>query len=172
MRPYVTRPYVRKIFGLPLLSVLATGLAFAGNNSNTQSDTVAKADTEQTAPIAAMSAMAKTDAAVKVEPVVKMIAPKAEASEPILPPPDGNELAQSCKAEAEGFDAGYCLGVVEGVIASMRLCKRDRSVITLGEAADAAAKYLASHPDRLKERDVVLARKALSQAYPCGVSRR
>jgi hypothetical protein len=106
-----------------------------------------------------------------LEPVVKVTTPKAEVSDSILPPPDGNELAESCKAETEGFDAGYCLGVVEGVITSMKLCKRDRSVITLGEAADATAKYLATHPEKLKERDVLLARKALSEAYPCGLRR-
>jgi Ssp1 endopeptidase immunity protein Rap1a len=87
-----------------------------------------------------------------------------------LPPPDGGDLVLSCKAEVEGFDAGYCLGVVEGVIASMKVCKQDRSAITLGEEADATEKYLASHPEKLKERDVVLARKALSKAYPCGGS--
>lgn len=76
----------------------------------------------------------------------------------------------SCKAEVQGFDAGYCLGVVEGVMASMRVCKQDHSAITLGEAADALEKYLSSHPDKLNERDVVLARKALSKAYPCGLS--
>ena len=81
---------------------------------------------------------------------------------------DGNELAMSCKAEVQGFNAGYCLGVVEGVMASMRVCKQGHSAITLGEAADALEKYLSSHPDKWNERDVVLARKALSKAYPCG----
>ena len=81
---------------------------------------------------------------------------------------NGDELAKSCKAEVQGFDAGYCLGVVEGVMATMRACKHDHSVITLGEAADAVEKYLSTHPDKLNQREVVLARKALSKAYPCG----
>jgi hypothetical protein len=50
----------------------------------------------------------------------------------------------------------------------MRVCKQDRSAIKLGEAADAVEKYLSNHPDKLNERDVVLARKALSKAYSCG----
>jgi hypothetical protein len=85
---------------------------------------------------------------------------------------DGNILAVSCRSDVEGFDAGYCLGVVEGAIASMRLCKSGSSAITLGEAADAVEQYLASHPEKLDKRDVVVARKALSKAFPCGGGRR
>ena len=104
---------------------------------------------------------------VKMAAMIKMDTQKTDCmvNSPSL---DGNELALSCKAEVEGFDAGYCLGVVEGVIASMRLCKQDHSAITLGEAADAMERYLSSHPNKLNERDVILARKALSKAYPCG----
>ena len=39
---------------------------------------------------------------------------------------DGNELAAHCKESTEGFDAGYCLGIVEGLLAPLR-----RSAITL-----------------------------------------
>ena len=101
----------------------------------------------------------KTDAMVKAG-----IPPSPDKPDKL----DGNELAVSCKAEVQRFDAGYCLGVVEEVMASMRVCKQDHSAITLGEVADAMEKYLSSHPDKLNERDVVLARKALSKAYPCG----
>ena len=112
----------------------------------------------------------KADASVKADAnktdaVVKPAIPSSPDKPDKL---DGDELAMSCKAEVQGFDAGYCLGVVEGVMASMRVCKRDHSLITLGEAADAVEKYLSTHPDKLNQREVVLARKALSKAYPCG----
>jgi len=139
------------VYGLALLLALAPGSAFARNNVNSKADATVRADVE------------KTDAMVKAS-----IPPSPEKSEKL----DGNGLAVSCKAEVEGFDAGYCLGVVEGVITSMRVCKQGYSVITLGEAADALEKYLSSHPEKLNERDVVLARKALSQAFPCGSFRR
>jgi len=131
------------IFGLALLLAFTPGSAFAGNKA----DATEKADS------------GNTDAVVK-----RVIPPSPDKPDKL----DGYELAMSCKGKAEGFDAGYCLGVVEGVIASMRVCRQDQPVITLGEAADAVEKYLSSHPDKLNERDVVLARKALSKAYPCG----
>jgi len=157
------------IVGLALWLGLATGSAFAGNDTANKADTVAKAAAGPADGMTTIDAMARTDTA-DIRPMVKMDSRKTKAmmKAQVSPPPDGSELALSCKAEVEGFDAGYCLGVVEGVIASMRVCKQDHSVITLGEAADATEKYLASHPEKLKERDVVLARKALSKAYPCG----
>ncbi|MFY9645046.1 MAG: Rap1a/Tai family immunity protein [Terriglobales bacterium] len=131
---------------LALLLVLVAGSAFAGNNAN---------------------AAVKTDADGANAMVKASIPPPADQAETL----DGNELAVSCRADIQGFDAGYCLGVVEGVMASMRVCKRDHSVITLGEAADAMETYLTSHPDKLNERGAVLARKALSKAFPCGAFR-
>jgi hypothetical protein len=138
-------------------------------------ETLAKADTgpaDPADPVVKMDATIKTGATANTEPMIKTDAHKTESLKKaqVLPPPDGHELALSCKAEVEGFDAGYCLGLVEGVIASMRLCSQRHSIVTLGEAADAMAKYLESHPDKLKRRDVVLARKALAKAYPCGPS--
>ena len=135
------------ICGLVLLLALTAGSAFASNNARNKADAIAKADAD------------KTDAMVKAGTL-----PSSDKPDKL----DGNELALSCKAEVQGFDAGYCLGVVEGVMASMRVCKRDHSAITLGEAADAVEKYLSNHPDKLNEREVVLARKALSKAYTCG----
>ena len=158
-------------FVLALLFAFVTTPVDAQTVAQNKNQTVAKAETSEDS-MAKMDAIVKSDSAAKLEPVVKVTSPKAEIRDSILPAPDGNELADSCKAQAEGFDAGYCLGVVEGVIASMKLCKRDHSVITLGEATDATAKYLANHPEKLKQRDVVVARKALSEAYPCGGSRR
>jgi|SRR5208282_4142756 hypothetical protein len=137
------------IFSLALLLALTAGSAFASNKA----DATAKADAD------------KADTTVKTDAMVKPAIPPSPDEPDKL---DGNELAMSCRAEVQGFDAGYCLGVVEGVMSTMRACKQDRSVITLGEAADAVEKYLSSHPDKLNEREVVLARKALSKAYPCG----
>lgn len=151
------------------LVALATILASAQNGTLGKTDTAVKAEASPAGGAATMEAMVRTDATAGMNPMVKLDSHKTKAmiKTQILPPPDGSELALSCKAEAEGFDAGYCLGVIEGVIASMKVCKQDHSVVTLGEAADATEKYLASHPERLQERGVALARKALSKAYPC-----
>ena len=148
------------IFIFALLLVLTAGLALASDKAAGAGKTGAtvKADAEK-ADATVNADADKTDAMVK----------PAIPSSPDRPDKlDGDELALSCKGEVQGFDAGYCLGVVEGVMASMRVCKRDHSVITLGEAADAVEKYLSNHPEKLNEREVVLARKALSKAYPCG----
>ena len=139
------------IFSLALLLALTAGSAFASNKA----DATVKADAEKA------DAMVKTDSSNADAMVKRGIPPSPDKL-------DGNELAMSCKGEVQDFDAGYCLGVVEGVMATMRVCKQDRSAITLGLAADAVEKYLSNHPDKLKERDVVLARKALSKAYSCG----
>jgi Rap1a immunity proteins len=162
------------VCSLTLLLALAIGSAFAGDATTSKADAVAKAEASPADRTATMDAMLRTDAVAGMSPMVKMDSHKTKAmiKARVLPPPDGSELALSCKAEVEGFDAGYCLGVVEGVIASMRVCKQDHSAITLGQAADATEKYLAGHPEKLNERDVVLARKALSKAYPCGPFRR
>lgn len=79
---------------------------------------------------------------------------------------DGSDLALSCKESTQGFDAGYCLGIVEGVIStSKKVC--NRSAITLGDAVAVVDKYLQDNPDKLNKRDAVLVREALSKAYPC-----
>jgi hypothetical protein len=80
---------------------------------------------------------------------------------------NGHELAASCGQSVQGFDAGYCLGVVEGVIStSKKVC--NHSSITLDDAVMVVDKYLKSNPDKLNKRDAILVREALSQAYPCG----
>ncbi len=79
---------------------------------------------------------------------------------------NGTELAASCQQSAQGFDAGYCLGVVEGVIGtSKKVC--NHSPITLADAVMIVDKYLRNNPDKLNKRDTILVREALSQAYPC-----
>jgi len=167
---------MKRAFSVMFISVLLLSLATSlvtAQNSPATSAAAAKSDASQPEP-AKLDAMLRSDAAPGITPMVKMNSGRTKAmiKTSLPPPPDGNELAMSCKAEVEGFDAGYCLGVVEGVIASMRVCKSDRSTITLGEAADITEKYLTSHPEQLHERDVVLARKALAKAFPCGVFRR
>jgi hypothetical protein len=79
---------------------------------------------------------------------------------------NGTELAASCQQSVQGFDAGYCLGVVEGVIStSKKVC--NHSPITLGEGVTIVDKYLRNNPDKLNKRDAILVREALSKAYPC-----
>ena len=149
------------IFGLALLLALTAGSAFASNNASNKADATVKADADKGDATAKADAWVKTDSSNADAMVKRGIPPSPDKL-------DGNELAMSCKGEVQDFDAGYCLGVVEGVMATMRVCKQDRSAIPLGEAADAVEKYLSNHPDKLNERDAVLARKALSKAYPCG----
>lgn len=152
-----------------VLGLLAGSPAFAENNATEKTDTATTPDANQPDP-AKEDAMLRTDATAGMSPLVKLDSHRTRAmlQSSVPPPPDGNELALSCKTGVEGFDAGYCLGVVEGVIASMRVCKPDHSVITLGEAADAIEKYLDAHPNKLHDRDVVVTKKALAQAFPCG----
>jgi Rap1a immunity proteins len=79
---------------------------------------------------------------------------------------DGNELAAYCKESTQGFDAGYCLGIVEGVIStSKKIC--NHSAITLGDAVTVVDKYIQNNPNKLNKRDAVLVREALSKSYPC-----
>src|SRR5205085_6208346 len=75
---------------------------------------------------------------------------------------NGTELATACQESTQGFDAGYCLGVVEGVIStSKKVC--NHSAITLGDAVTVVDKYLRNNPDKLNKRDAELVREALSK---------
>jgi Rap1a immunity proteins len=81
---------------------------------------------------------------------------------------NGTELATACQESTQGFDAGYCLGVVEGVIStSKKVC--NHSAITLGEAVAVVNKYIQDNPNKLNKRDAELVREALSKTYPCSV---
>ena len=80
---------------------------------------------------------------------------------------DGKELATSCRASTQGFDAGYCLGVIEGVISTSRTTC-NRTTITLADAAIVVDQYLTDNPTKLDKRDAVLVREALAKKYPCG----
>lgn len=80
---------------------------------------------------------------------------------------DGHELAMSCRASTQGFDAGYCLGVIEGVISSSKTTC-NRTAITLADAAIVVDQYLTDNPTKLNKRDAILVREALAKKYPCG----
>jgi len=80
---------------------------------------------------------------------------------------DGKELAMSCRESTQGFDAGYCLGVIEGVISTSKTTC-NRSTITLADAAKVVDQYLTDNPTKLDKRDAVLVREALAKKYPCG----
>ena len=83
---------------------------------------------------------------------------------------NGTELATACQESTQGFDAGYCLGVVEGVIStSKKVCNPG---ITLGDAVTVVNKYIKDNPDKLKKRDAELVREALSKTYPCSFFKR
>src|ERR1700730_7678225 len=81
---------------------------------------------------------------------------------------DGNELAASCRESTQGFDAGYCLGVIEGVISTSKTtCTR--TTITLADAAFVVDQYLTDNPTKLNKRDAILVRDALAKKYHCGL---
>ena len=57
---------------------------------------------------------------------------------------NGTELAAACQESTQGFDAGYCLGVVEGVIStSKKVCN---PAIALGDAVTVVNKYIKDNP--------------------------
>jgi Ssp1 endopeptidase immunity protein Rap1a len=83
---------------------------------------------------------------------------------------NGTELATACQESTQGFDAGYCLGVVEGVLStSKKVCN---PAITLGDAVTVVNKYIKDNPDKLNKRDAELVREALSKTYPCSFFKR
>jgi hypothetical protein len=98
---------------------------------------------------------------------------------------DGNELIKECSEAVRGadglqinshYDAGYCLGLTQGVRQTMRLLNEDippdlrtcfPDGITNGQGMRIVLKYLQDHPARLQEQAVYLVFLAYKTAYPC-----
>jgi len=91
---------------------------------------------------------------------------------------DGNHLLRRCKEAAvaveraswkdshEAFDAGFCHGIIEGVVyTSNASCVPDDG--TADQMARVVIKFLQDNPEKLNLNDAVLVELALSKAFPC-----
>jgi len=76
---------------------------------------------------------------------------------------------RNVKDKFEGFDLGYCLGLVQGVYANAsgtEFCPGERKVETK-EVLELVVKFVKVHPE-LKEKDGAdIVRWALSDEFPC-----
>jgi hypothetical protein len=91
---------------------------------------------------------------------------------------DGNDLLQRCqqaveaidkttwKNANESFNAGFCLGLVQGVsYASADVCTGEG--VTFSQMERAVVKFLQDNPKKLNLNQSTLVQKALSKAFPC-----
>jgi hypothetical protein len=91
---------------------------------------------------------------------------------------DGNHLLPRCQAAVdsldkpgwkdahESFNAGYCLGYVEGIsAASPDACPGPD--VTLSQLERVVVKFLQDNPEKLDRDQGVLVVMALSKAFPC-----
>jgi len=91
---------------------------------------------------------------------------------------DGNDLLQRCqqaveatgeakwKDANESFDAGFCLGLVQGVsYASADVCTGEG--VTFSQMERVVVKFLQDNPKKLNLNQTTLVVKALSKAFPC-----
>lgn len=90
----------------------------------------------------------------------------------------GNDLLPACQAAIdssgrsywtdvhEPFQAGFCLGLIEGVSAvSHHVCPPEG--VTLQQEARIIVKFLKDNPDKLNRTESILTVMALSKAFPC-----
>ena len=86
---------------------------------------------------------------------------------------DGNHLLPGCRladnephGSMEFFDAGYCVGVIHGVIrSSHRICTPEE--VTVGQEIKVVLKYLQENPATLQLDGADLTEQALANAFPC-----
>jgi len=91
---------------------------------------------------------------------------------------DGNDLLPRCQASVtsldtptwkdahEAFNAGFCLGLVQGVwYASANVCTP--AGVTFGQLQRVVLKFLQDNPEKLNLNQNLLAEMALSKAFPC-----
>jgi hypothetical protein len=81
---------------------------------------------------------------------------------------DGIDDLPGCKA-ATGRDAGFCMGIVEGLMWSLPgwgvVCLPKG--VTTGEGLKVLVKYMEDHPEELHDRTAELAFRAFVKAWPC-----
>ena len=86
---------------------------------------------------------------------------------------DGIDDLAGCKAatgrDAGARDAGFCMGIVEGLMWSLPgwgvVCLPKG--VTTGQGLKVLVKYLDDHPEELHERTAELAFRAFVKAWPC-----
>ncbi len=93
---------------------------------------------------------------------------------------DGNHLLRRCQAsiavtdrgswedEHEAFDAGFCHGLIEGVLyASSSVCLPDG--VTGDQTVRVVIKFLQDHPETLNKDETTLVKAAFTKAFPCEI---
>ena len=86
---------------------------------------------------------------------------------------DGIDDLAGCKAatgrDAGGRDAGFCMGIVEGLMWSLPgwgvVCLPKG--VTTGQGLKVLVKYMEDHPEELHDRTAELAFRAFVKAWPC-----
>jgi len=91
---------------------------------------------------------------------------------------DGNDLLPRCQQSVEAFDkntlkdvhesfnAGFCLGLVQGVAyASADVCRGQG--VTFSQMERVVVKFLQDNPEKLTLSQSALVDMALSKAFPC-----
>jgi hypothetical protein len=91
---------------------------------------------------------------------------------------DGNDLLPRCQAAIassersafkdvhESFSAGFCTGLVDGIIySSSSVCPPDG--VTALQSVRVVVKFLNDNPDKLNLDQRVLVDAALTKAFPC-----
>src|ERR1022692_1958459 len=91
---------------------------------------------------------------------------------------DGNDLLPRCQQSVEAldkttwkdahesFNAGFCLGLVQGVwYASANVCTGPG--VTFGQLQRVVLKFLQDNPEKLNLNQSTLVEMALSKAFPC-----
>ena len=87
---------------------------------------------------------------------------------------DGNDLLPRCqqaveaidKNANESFNAGFCLGLVQGVsYASADVCTGEG--VTFSQMERVVVKFLQDNPKKLNLNQSTLVQTALSKAFPC-----
>ena len=92
---------------------------------------------------------------------------------------DGNDLLQRCQGAVEAidnkttlkdvnvsFNAGFCLGLVQGVsYASANVCTGE--TVTFSQMERVVVKFLQHNPKKLSLNQSALVVKALSKEFPC-----
>jgi hypothetical protein len=81
-------------------------------------------------------------------------------------PDSAKFLAGLCKNyDTSAIDAGYCLGYVSGVAASVPDCEREH--VTKAQEVKVFQKYIDDHPEELDKTAASVIRNALLKAFPC-----
>jgi hypothetical protein len=71
------------------------------------------------------------------------------------------------QADAAGFRAGYCAGLVMGIASTAINVVCLPKGVTGGQAVDVVVRYIDARPERQQEEFMSLALEAMKAAWPC-----